>query len=76
LQKIIKNILSNPNGTIFNRRQYIAYAGNVLILGRSVRATEEVVPKLTKATLSKTKYVKIKTYNKFRARSANRWTGI
>ena len=47
--------------------QYTAHAGNVLILGRSVRATEEIVTKLTEAALStglvinksKTKYVKI-----------------
>jgi len=52
---------------ICNRRQYRAYAGNVLILARSVRATDEVVTKLTEAALStglvtnksKTKYVKI-----------------
>lgn len=52
---------------IFNRRQYRAYAGNVLILERLVRATDEVETKLTEAALStglvtnksKTKYVKI-----------------
>jgi hypothetical protein len=52
---------------IFNRRQYTAYAGNVLILERSLRATDEVVTKLTEAALStglvtnksKTKYMKI-----------------
>jgi hypothetical protein len=32
--KVIRNIETNPNGTIFNRtRQYIAYADDVLILG-------------------------------------------
>ena len=67
LEKIIKNTETNPNGIIFNRRQYTAYAGNVLILERSVTATEEVVTNLTEAALStglvtnksKTKYVKI-----------------
>jgi hypothetical protein len=67
LEKIIKNIETNPNGMIFNRRQYTAYVGNVLILERSVRATEEVVTKLTEAAFStglvtnksKTKYMKI-----------------
>jgi hypothetical protein len=52
---------------IFNKRQYTAYAGNVLTLERSVWATEEVVTKLTEAALStelvtnksKTTYVKI-----------------
>jgi hypothetical protein len=67
LEKIIKNTETNPNGIIFNRRQYRAYAGNVLILERSVQATDEVVTKLTEAALStgletnknKTKNVKI-----------------
>ena len=37
---------SNPKGTIFNRtRQYIAYADDVLILGQSVTAIEEVEKK-------------------------------
>jgi hypothetical protein len=44
LEKVIRNIESNHNGTIFNRtRQCMANAVVVLILGRSVRATEEVV---------------------------------
>jgi len=46
------NIETNPNGMIFNRRQYTPYAGNVLILERSVTATEEVVTKLIEAALS------------------------
>jgi len=32
LEKIIKNIETNPNGMIFNRREYTACAGNALIL--------------------------------------------
>ena len=67
MQEIIKNIETNPNGMIFNRRHYTSFAGNVLILERSVTATEEIVTKLTEAALSigllinksKTKYVKI-----------------
>lgn len=44
LEKVIRNIEINPKGTIFNRmRQYIAYADGVLIIGRFVRAIEEVV---------------------------------
>jgi hypothetical protein len=42
--KMIRNIETNPIGTIFNRtRQYIAYSDDVLILGCSVSETEEVV---------------------------------
>jgi hypothetical protein len=52
LEKITKNIETNPDGMIFNRRQYTAYAGNVLIVERSVTATVEVVTKLTEAALS------------------------
>jgi hypothetical protein len=43
LEKAIRNIEINPNVTIFNRtRQYLAYA-DVVILGRSMRAIEEVL---------------------------------
>jgi len=37
-------LIPNPNGTIFSRmRQYIAYAEEMLMLGRSVREIEEIV---------------------------------
>jgi hypothetical protein len=53
LEKVIRNIETNPNGTIFNRtRQYIAFADDVLILGRSVTVIELVVTKLKEAALS------------------------
>ena len=67
LGKVIKNIETNSNGTIFNRtRQYIAYADDVLILGRSVSEIEEVVTQSKEAAVStglvinksKTKYMK------------------
>jgi hypothetical protein len=49
LEKIINNIDSNPNGTVFNRRrQYIAYADDVLILGRLVRVIESVATQIQK----------------------------
>jgi len=50
LEKVIGNIETNPYGT--RMRQYIAYAGDVLILGRSVRAIEEVVIRITEAAVS------------------------
>jgi sorting nexin-29 len=44
LEKAIRNSEISPNGTIFNRtRQYLAYVDDVVILGRSVTATEEVL---------------------------------
>ena len=54
-------------GTIWRSRMYIAYANDVLILGWSVRATEEVVTQIKEATVStglvinvrKTTYMKI-----------------
>jgi hypothetical protein len=37
MEKIIRNVKINPEGTIYNRtRQCLAYADDVLILGRSV----------------------------------------
>jgi hypothetical protein len=47
LEKVIRSIEINPNGTIFNRtRQYLAYADDVVILGRAVTATEEVLAQI------------------------------
>jgi hypothetical protein len=52
LEKAIRNIEINPNGTIFNRtRQYLAYVDDVVILGRSVRATEEMLARLKHTAL-------------------------
>jgi pyrimidine operon attenuation protein/uracil phosphoribosyltransferase len=68
LEKAIRNIEINPNGTIFNRtRQYLAYVDDVVILGRAVRATEEVLAQLKNTALKaglainecKTKYMRI-----------------
>ena len=64
-----KDIHTNPNGTIFKRtRQYKAYAEDLLIFERSVRASEEVVTRNKGTALStglllneiKTKHMKIK----------------
>jgi hypothetical protein len=65
LEKVIGNLETNPYGT--SMRQYIAYAGDVLILGRSVRAIEEVVIRITEAAVisglvintCKTMYMKV-----------------
>jgi hypothetical protein len=47
LEKVIGNIEINMNGTIFKRaRWYIAYADDLLILGRSVRAIEVTVTQI------------------------------
>jgi len=44
LEEETRNIKTNLSGTIFIRtRQYVAYKDGVVILGRSLRATEEVV---------------------------------
>jgi len=85
LGKVISNIETNPNGTIFNRtREYITYADDVLILGRLVIENEEIVTRSKEAAestglvinKSKTKFIKKQNYNKFRARSDNRQTSI
>ena len=45
MEQLIRNIKTSQNGTIFlNRmRQHVTYAVGVLMLGRSLRANEEVV---------------------------------
>jgi hypothetical protein len=53
LGKVIRNIETNPNRTIFNiKRQCKANADNVFILGLSVRATEGVVTRINEAVVS------------------------
>jgi hypothetical protein len=77
LQKVIRNIETNPTGTIFNStKQYIAYAVDVLIFGRWVRATDEAVTHIKEAAvitglvINDTKQVheNKQKYNKFSAR--------
>jgi hypothetical protein len=44
MEKIIRNVKTNPGGTIFNRtRQCLAYADDVVILGRSVGYISETL---------------------------------
>jgi hypothetical protein len=69
LEKVMRNIKINPGGTIFNRtRQFMAYAENVVLIGRSVGVLNEVIMQLQTAAVStglvinstKTKYVRSK----------------
>jgi hypothetical protein len=47
-EKVIRNVKTNPVGTIFNRtRQCLAYADDVVILGRAVRYVTETVGHMT-----------------------------
>jgi len=40
---VVRNIATSLNGTVLNRmRQYIACADDVLVLGQTATATEEV----------------------------------
>lgn len=43
--KVITNVKTNLEGTIFNRRQCLTYADDVVILGRGVRYVTETVGK-------------------------------
>ena len=76
LEKVIRNIKTNPIGTIFNKtRHCLANADVLLILGRLVRATEEIVKQIENPVVTqdcdKRKENKIcesnKKYNQFRA---------
>jgi hypothetical protein len=52
LEKVIRNIETNMNGTIFNRtRQYIEYAEEVVILEDWWSASEEVATQIKEAGL-------------------------
>jgi hypothetical protein len=66
MKKIIRNIRINPGGTVFNRtRQCLAYADDVLILGRSegyIKKTLEEMAAIThqiglQTNDTKTKYM-------------------
>ena len=76
LEKVIRNVKTNPIGTIFNRtRHCLANEDVLLILGRLVRAIEEIVKQIERAVVTqdfdKRKENKIcesnKKYYKFRA---------
>jgi hypothetical protein len=47
LEKVMRNIEINPEGTIFSRtRQFMAYADDVAVISRSVGVLNEVLMKL------------------------------
>jgi len=54
MEEIIRNVRINPSGTIFNRtRQRLAYADDVVILGRTegyIKRTLEEMAKITQQT--------------------------
>ena len=53
LEKVIGYVEINMNGTIFKRARWqIAYADDLLILGRSVRATEIIVTQIKEDAIS------------------------
>ena len=53
LEKVIGSIEINMNGAIFKRvRWYIAYADDLLILGRSVRAIQVIVTQIKEDAIS------------------------
>jgi hypothetical protein len=66
LEKLIRNIELNPGGSIFTRtRQYMAYANDMVVIGRSLQAVCEVIQQMEGAVLTigldinveKTKYI-------------------
>jgi hypothetical protein len=66
LEKVICNIELNPGGSIFTRtRQYMAYADDMDVIGRSLQAVSEVTQQMEEPALTigldinveKTKYI-------------------
>jgi hypothetical protein len=79
MEKIIRNIRINPGETIFNRtRPYLAYADNVVILGRSEGFIKEILEEMTAITQqiglqmnnTKTKYM-INRHSKTKKKQSN-----
>jgi hypothetical protein len=72
LEKVIRNMEINPGATIFNRtRQYMAYADDIVVIGRSVGTLNEVHMQMQTAAsavgleinINKTKYMRTKKGN-------------
>jgi len=60
MEKIIRNVRINPGGTVYNRtRQYLAYADDVVILGRS----EEHIKKTLVEMAAVTQQIGLQTNN-------------
>jgi hypothetical protein len=66
MEKVIRNVKTNPGGTIFNRtRQCLLYAHDVVVLGLAVKHTAEALEDMTTVAsqvgltinVSKTKYM-------------------
>jgi hypothetical protein len=50
-EKIIRNVRINPGGTIYNRtRQFLAYADDVVILGRSEGYVNKTLEEMVEIT--------------------------
>jgi hypothetical protein len=48
MEKVIRNVKTNPGGSIFNRtRQRLAHADDVVILGRAMRHVTETAGDMT-----------------------------
>jgi hypothetical protein len=52
LEEVIRNIKINLNGKILKERDNVAYADDMVIFGRSLRATEEVVTQIKEVAVS------------------------
>ena len=51
MEKIIRNVRVNPDGTIYNRtRKCLAYADDVVILGRSEEYIKETLEEMVAIT--------------------------
>jgi hypothetical protein len=53
LEKVIRNIELNPGGSKFTRnRQYMAYADDIAVIGRSLQAVSEVIQQMEEPALT------------------------
>jgi hypothetical protein len=53
LEKVMHNIELNPGGSIFTRtRQYMAYADDMVVIGRSLQAVSEVIQQVEEPALT------------------------
>jgi len=72
MEKIVRNVRINPGGTIYNRtRQYLAYADDVVILGRS----EGYIKKTLDEMAAVTKKIRLQTNDTKTKYMVNRQVG-